>query len=183
VRWFRSLPVWLEFPGIRVIHACWHEPSRASLIPFLDELGCFTEAGIRESYRRGTNAHAAVEILLKGPEQHLPEGINFRDKDGHQREEVRLRWWDRGATTFRRAALGLEGRESELPDSVLPRDFRYQGSTPLFFGHYWLNGSPGITASNAACLDFSVAKEGYLTAYRWSGETQLSKENLVSVAA
>ena len=124
-----------------------------------------------------------ADILLKGPEQRLPEGIHFFDKDGHKREEVRLRWWDQEATTFRKAALGLDGREDELPNSHLPRDFRYRESTPVFFGHYWLNGSPGITASNAACLDFSVAKKGYLTSYRWSGEAQLSEQNLISVAA
>jgi Calcineurin-like phosphoesterase len=183
LRWFRSLPLWLELPDLRVVHAYWHEPSRAALMPFMDEDGRFTEAGVLESYRRGSDAHAAIEILLKGPEQHLPEGIHFFDKDGHKREEVRLRWWDQNATTFRKAALGLEGREDELPDSKLPRDFRYHESTPVFFGHYWLQGSPTITAPNAACLDFSVAKKGYLTAYRWSGETQLSEQNLVSVPA
>jgi len=155
----------------------------AALLPFLDERGCLTQAGLRESYRYGSDAHTAIEILLKGPEQRLPEGTHFFDKDGHKREEVRLRWWDQGATTFRKAALGMDGREEELPDSTLPRDFRYRESTPVFFGHYWLSGSPVITAPNAACLDFSVAKEGYLTAYRWSGETQLSGQNLVSVAA
>ena len=29
---------------------------------------------------------------------------------------------------------------------------------PVFFGHYWLNGSPSITAPNAACLDFHVGE-------------------------
>jgi len=183
IRWFRSLPVWLELPGLRVVHACWHEPSRAALTPFLDERGCSTQTGLRKSYQRGTNAHAAVEILLKGPEQHLPEGIHFFDKDGHRREEVRLRWWDQAATTFRKAALGLDGREDELPNSELPRDFRYYDSKPVFFGHYWLNGPPTMTAPNAACLDFSVAKEGYLTAYRWSGESKLVQDSLVSVSA
>jgi hypothetical protein len=38
-------------------------------------------------------------------------------------------------------------------------------------------------AANAVCLDFSVAKQGFLTAYRWSGETDLSESNLVFVAA
>jgi Calcineurin-like phosphoesterase len=183
VSWFRSLPMCLDLSGLRVVHACWHEPSREALMSLLDERGCLTETGIRESYRYGANAHAAVEILLKGPEQRLPEGIHFFDKDGHKREEVRLRWWDQDATTFRKAALGLEGREDELPDSKLPRDFRYLESKPVFFGHYWLNGTPAITAPNAACLDFSVAKKGYLTAYRWSGEAELSPHSLVSVAA
>jgi hypothetical protein len=53
----------------------------------------------------------------------------------------------------------------------------------VFFGHYWLKDQPEITASNAACLNFSVAKKGYLTAYRWSGERDLTKESLVSVPA
>jgi hypothetical protein len=121
--------------------------------------------------------------LLKGPEQRLPDGIHFFDKDGHKREEVRLRWWDQAATTFRKAALGMEGREHELPDAELPVDFRYREAKPVFFGHYWLKGNPTITSSNAACLDCSVAKKGFLTAYRWSGETKLSEKNLVSVAA
>jgi Calcineurin-like phosphoesterase len=29
--WFRSLPIWLDLPGLRVVHACWHEPSRKAL--------------------------------------------------------------------------------------------------------------------------------------------------------
>ena len=152
-------------------------------MPFLDEAGRFTEEGILESYRHGSDAHAAVEILLKGPEERLPEGIHFFDKDGHKREEVRLRWWDQNATTFRKAALSMDGREDDLPDSPLPRDFRYTANKPVFFGHYWLQGTPTLTAHNAACLDFSVARRGYLTAYRWSGGSRLSFENLISVPA
>ncbi len=59
-----------------------------------------------------------ADILLKGPEQRLPEGIHFFDKDGHKREEVRLRWWDQEATTFRKAALGLDGREMNCPTHI-----------------------------------------------------------------
>jgi hypothetical protein len=82
IRWFRSLPVWLDLSGIRVVHACWHEPSIAALLPFLDERGRFTEAGLRESYRHGSDAHAAVEILLKGPEQRLPRAFIFLTRMG-----------------------------------------------------------------------------------------------------
>jgi hypothetical protein len=152
-------------------------------MPFLDEAGRFTEEGILESYRHGSDAHTAVEILLKGPEERLPAGIHFFDKDGHKREEVRLRWWDQNATTFRKAALSMDGREVEIPDSKLPRDYRYHEGKPVFFGHYWLKDRPEITAPNAACLDFSVAKDGYLTAYRWSGERELIEDSLVSVLA
>ena len=27
ISWFRSLPLWLELDGLRVVHACWHQPS------------------------------------------------------------------------------------------------------------------------------------------------------------
>ena len=75
----------------------------------------------------------------------------------------------------------MEGRENEIPDSRLPTDYRYHESKPVFFGHYWLKDQPLITAPNAACLDFSVAKKGHLAAYRWSGEPDLTKNSLVSV--
>jgi hypothetical protein len=42
---------------------------------------------------------------------------------------------------------------------------------------------PVIVDKAAACLDFSVARNGYLTAYKWSGERELSNENLVYVPA
>jgi hypothetical protein len=83
VSWFKGLPIWLDVPGLRVVHARWHQPSREALKSFLDDRGCLTEAGILERYCRGTAAHAAVEILLKGPEKRLPDGIHFSDKDGH----------------------------------------------------------------------------------------------------
>jgi hypothetical protein len=183
IDWFRSLPLWLDLPGFRVVHACWHDASCEVLKPFLDEAGRFTDEGVFESYRHGTAAHAAVEILLKGPEERLPVGIHFTDKDGQERSKVRLRWWDHDATTFRKAALGMDGREDEIPDSELPRDYRYHGEKPVFFGHYWLKNRPEITAPNAACLDFSVAKDGFLTAYRWTGEAELTKSSLSSVPA
>ena len=97
----------------------------------------------------------AADILLKGPEQTLPSGMSFLDKGGHKRQEVRLRWWDPHATTFKQAAIGLDDRLEELPDVKLPTDFRYLESTPVLFGHYWMPGEPTITNTAAACLDFS----------------------------
>ena len=49
-------------------------------MPFLDETGRLTDEGVLESYRHGSEAHAAVEILLKGPEERLPDGVHFSDK-------------------------------------------------------------------------------------------------------
>jgi hypothetical protein len=94
-----------------------------------------------------------------------------------------LRWWDPGATTLRKAALGMDGMEAKLPDLRVTTDYHYAEKIPVFFGHYWLQGTPVISNDYAACLDFSVAKKGYLTAYRWSGESSLLPNNIVHVKA
>lgn len=182
--WFASLPVWLDLGGIRVVHACWHGASQVRLASAcLDRSGRFHEEGLHKAYRAGTPEQAAADVLLKGPEAQLPGGQSFHDKDGHRRHEARLRWWDSGATTFRLAALGLEGREAELPDDPVPVDYHYQEPIPVMFGHYWMAGRPHLLSPTASCLDFSVAKGGVLTAYRWSGEAVLSSDNLVWVVA
>ncbi|WP_202908495.1 metallophosphoesterase [Labrys sp. WJW] len=182
--WFASLPVWLDLGGLRIVHACWHAASQACLAATcLDSAGRFHGEGLRKAYRSGTPEHLAADVLLKGPEVRLPSGHSFRDKDGHTRHEARLRWWDREATTFRLAALGLEDRRSELLDDPVPAECRYEEAIPVMFGHYWLSGRPQLLSPTASCLDFSVAKGGVLTAYRWSGESVLSNDNLVWVAA
>jgi hypothetical protein len=54
----------------------------------------------------------------------------------------------------------------------------------VFIGHYGLSGQrPEILAENVACLDYSVAKDGFLCAYRWKGEQKLTNENFVCVKA
>jgi hypothetical protein len=184
VEWFQTLPVWLDLPGLRVVHACWYAPAQRMLQPFLDRSQRFTKAGLREASRRDSEAYHAAEILLKGPEDPLPGGHPpFKDKQGHTRHEVRLRWWDPGSTTFRKAALGMNGEEAGLPDLPVTTEHHYAEQIPVFFGHYWLQGTPAISGDYAACLDFSVAKQGFLTAYRWSGETRLSAHNIVYVNA
>jgi hypothetical protein len=120
---------------------------------------------------------------MKGPEERLPDQQTFNDEDGTPRRDVRVRWWDTNATTFRTAAQGWKGSREELPDTALPRDFRYFENVPVLFGHYWETGEPMLTAPNAACLDFGVASKnrGFLTAYRWSGERELAPSHLVYV--
>jgi len=54
----------------------------------------------------------------------------------------------------------------------------------VFYGHYWRQGSPAPGddfTERTACVDFSAAKGGALTAYRWSGERWIRPENYVQV--
>lgn len=182
IGWFRTLPLWLDFGGLRIVHACWHEPSQEVLAGCLDVRNCLTDAALLATHDRRQPAFSAAEVLLKGPEVRLPNGGSFHDKDGHLRHEARLRWWDANATTYRTGTLGMEGRESELPDEAVPAGYAYTDTVPVLFGHYWMHGEPRILQPNASCLDFSVARGGYLTAYRWSGEASLEPGNLVWVA-
>ena len=45
---------------------------------------------------------------------------------------------------------------------------------PVLFGHYWMKGNPILQKENVCCLDYSIAKDGQLVAYRWDGEMKLN---------
>jgi hypothetical protein len=181
VAWFRSLPLWTEFDGAVAIHACWHRDLQAELARLTDAKHVLTEEGWLQALTKGTRAYEITETLLKGPEVALPHGVTFFDKDGHERKNTRVRWWDEEATTFRSAALVDEETASFLPEEAIGSDWLADlGEERLvFFGHYWMAGEPRILHPRRTCLDFSVAKAGHLAAYRHEGETELDPEHLV----
>jgi hypothetical protein len=126
-------------------------------------------------------------VLLKGKEMALPEGISFQDKDGSVRTEVRTRWYMSPiGHTYRTYALQTDEVDCDLSldNSVFEAANPYPASAkPVFVGHYWLSANrPGVLAENVACLDFSVAKGGFLCAYRWQGEQKLTNKHFVWVA-
>jgi hypothetical protein len=57
----------------------------------------------------------------------------------------------------------MDGVEAGLPELPVTTEYHYAETVPVFFGHYWLRGTPVISSDYAACLDFSVAKRGFLT--------------------
>lgn len=59
----------------------------------------------------------------------------------------------------------MEGEEARLPDLPVTTEYNYADKIPVLFGHYWLAGTTVISNDFAACVDFSVAKQGYLAAY------------------
>jgi hypothetical protein len=130
------------------------------------------------------SAFKAADAILKGLEISLPRGLSFTDKEGCIRKEVRLRWWDPDAFTFRQASICDDNLRRQLPDEPIPQHFRigYRNNKPVFFGHYWLREQPAVQSEKVACLDYSVADEGALVAYRWNGEAELSSSNLVPIS-
>ena len=176
--WLRELPLWLELDGLRVVHACWDERCRAVVAAGLATHGGLNEGFLADAYSPGCSLHEAVEVLLKGKEARLPAGVSFRDADGHERTSIRTRWYlPATRQTYRTYALQTAPIECDEPvgETVVRAASPYPaGEKPAFVGHYWLNApAPFLLTSNVACLDFSVAKGGFLCAYRWDGEREL----------
>lgn len=180
---FASMPLWTEFPAFRAIHACWHPGMMADLSGAIDSRNVATEEGLHRILSRGTPEYKASEVLLKGVEANLPEGLSYLDAQGTERVITRTRWWDASARSFRAAALVEPELASQLPESDLPLQsiVEYDGLKPLFFGHYWMPGEPTLLSDRMACLDFSIALDGYLCAYRHDGEMDLDPAKLAWV--
>jgi hypothetical protein len=188
IEWFRTLPLWLDLPGLRVVHACWDDALMQDLQVCYPSINQYLDGDLLvKASRKGRNEHEAIETLLKGKEIELPKGHSFFDKDGHPRHEVRIRWFDGDARTYHDAFLGPEKARSHIPEDPIGADHLLQYShddPPVFIGHYWLDTDPVLLAPNVACLDYSVASSegGKLVAYRWDGEQALSNDKFVYVS-
>ncbi|HMW57588.1 MAG TPA: metallophosphoesterase [Nitrospira sp.] len=190
VMWFLTLPVCLDLPDLRVIHACWHVAALEYLRAFLTVDHCLKQETMILATREPENeaekdtpemtVFKAVEAVLKGVEVPLPAPHTIRDKDGHDRNRVRVRWWDNGATDYRCAAMLADHERAAFPDDPVPPHalIGHDGGKPVFIGHYWLTGAPELLSNKVACVDYSVAKGGKLVAYRWDGEPTLDERKL-----
>ncbi len=191
LQWFRSLPLWIDLPGFRVVHACWHEKSLELVKRELGGDRFTSNDQIRKASNKEDPLYLAIEILLKGPEIDLevlglPE---FRDKSHEARTNARITWWlehhRASAHLFQNASsFDLDDDQyDEVVKAIEP--FAYQGPEPLFFGHYWQVHSEEMRHATygryAACVDFSAGKDGDLTAYRHSPGQPIALEHYFKV--
>ena len=181
--WFKQLPVYIDLGHIRIIHACWSENALLGIESCLDDNNCIKDLAYPICSEKGNSAYLAIETLMKGPEVKLPDGVYFKDPDGHVRDQSRIKWWlSDQADIKQRLDLGeqLHGADN-LHHTIIDDPLSYDKFLPpVFFGHYWLNhSSPTLLSDNCACLDYSVAKGGKLVAYRWQGEKDLNDKNFV----
>lgn len=182
IDWFRSLPPLYEDDHLRVVHACWHGPSVRVLRETLSN-NLLPHPLPQELAELNTPLARALDAVLKGPEFTLPEGASFTDKDGHQRYAMRYKWWENptGATLGQLSMLPPGEELENLLYTGNPHDHYPTTEKPVFFGHYWLKGTPLLFRHNVCCLDYSVAKGGRLVAYRHDGEQRLDASKLVAV--
>jgi hypothetical protein len=182
--WFMRLPLFMETPDFRVVHACWDQNNIAYLRNVLGGERLSAEV-LYQYWEKDQRFDDAIEQTLKGKELKLSEEHAFTDKDGHQRQELRIRWWDnpKGFTYKEYSVELMENLPNDTIHEQLIADATWYLETekPVFFGHYWLKGNISLFRHNVCCLDYSVAKKGHLVAYRWEGEQTLDPAKLISV--
>ena len=184
LEWFKTMPLYYETADFRAIHACWDTNNISTLRLELNN-DRLTEKLLRQSVIKGTEIYRTIDETLKGKEIRLPKDVSFNDKDNTERTVIRIKWWeDPSKSTYRKiSVIPIENLPDELIDlSQLSNSIYYsKDKRPVFFGHYGLNGHPELIKGNVCCLDYGVAKNGYLVAYRFDGEKELSNEKFIFV--
>lgn len=162
IEWFKVLPMYLDLPECRVVHAFWSDANVEWLKANYTKLD---KTFLEQSTVKGTKAYKVVEDTLKGVEQVLPHGFTFDDKDGNTRKECRIKWWADKVDTLQDVLMECPLDLVNAPIEFDFSQYTYSDPKPLFFGHYWLKGfPPKHSSTNAFCLDYSIAKGGVLVA-------------------
>lgn len=182
IKWMRTLPMFLELDGIRVVHACWQDENIAVLKENVTEMK-MRKSFLRRVSKNNSELSKAFWQTCKGIDFHLPKDLLVYDETGQAHRSFRSKWWlNPEGMTFR--DLSFESR-FELPPYTIPKELNhsrqpYGENEPVtFFGHYCMRNGDNIVAPNLCCLDSCVSRNGKLAAYRWSGEEKLLPENLI----
>lgn len=175
--WFlETMPLWLEFDGLRIVHACWSMEA-IDIVKKRRPNGYLKLDDLEEIAAKQSIFAKAVELIVSGPEYKLPDGFSFHDKNGKKRKNVRLAWWNTNADTWQNATLSVPDK-SELPDTLLPSDALTEiyctDAPPVLVGHYKMTGTPAVQNKKATSLDFPEKP----CVYHWSGEAELTEINL-----
>ena len=184
IDWFKTLPLFYETDTFRAVHACWDNNNIQYIKKNLKN-NRLTDELIFQSVKQGTALNKAIDQTLKGKELKMPNGLFFTDKDGNERNEFRIKWWENPAVmTYKSISIvPFENLpDQSIEDSVIKRDEYYPADDKkVFFGHYWLEGEPCLYKENVCCLDYSVAKGGKLVAYQLDNEFLLDENKLIYV--
>ena len=78
-----------------------------------------------------------------------------------------------------------KGGDQPIPPTDVARIKGYKEDVPVFFGHYWLKSKNPESfkpqTGKICCLDYSIAKNGWLVAYTWDGEESLANKKFTWV--
>lgn len=186
LKWMRKLPFFLDLDGIRVVHACWSDKH----INIIKE-DISKEIPVKDIFRNyfkkpQLELSKAITILTKGMDFELPGDLKIINNKGISPRSFRMRWWEEAeGKTFEE--ISFESKFTlpsyTIPEQILPTSINYgEEKPPVFFGHYSRYEGPHIIKPNICCIDSWIAGSKTLTAYCWSGEKSLIKENLVQIS-
>ena len=119
--------------------------------------------------------------LTKGVEIDLPAGHQFHDKDGHARHNVRVRWWDASADTYRKAAIVDTLTRAEATRYTNSKIGVALATTAPSRCSLVIIGGTGFHSRfcpGSPAWITPHGKGGPLVAYRWEGEP--SSERIIS---
>ncbi len=182
LKWMRTLPMFLDFGDIRVVHACWDDEN-IKLIKNTVTEPKLTKTVLREIALNGTKFSEKFWETCKGIDFQLPRDLLVFDDEGRPHRSFRMKWWESPAgKTFKE--VSLESRFDlpayTIPKEIIPIRKAYSPNDPIvFFGHYCLKECCNILAENLCCVDSCVTRTGKLLAYRWEGEKKLEKSNFI----
>ncbi|MCP3929366.1 MAG: hypothetical protein GY705_09730 [Bacteroidetes bacterium] len=183
LNWFKTLPIFLELNGIRIVHAAWI-PSAIEFIKTAYPQNCLTDKLILKSTDNNNPEFDVVRSLLKGIEINLLKKKATSNNSKKNTKKIRMKWWENAAgKSMRNLAARYPEKVLDIPfpDEFYEKDISYPPKDiPLFMGHYCLNGKlPYLLADNVCCVDFCVTKGKRIVAYRWDGEQSLSIKKFV----
>ena len=151
LEWFKTLPLFYETATFRAVHACWDDDNIEYLRKKLMD-GRLTDHLLLQSVKKGTHLNKAIEETLKGREMKMPPGLFFADKDGTERNEIRIKWWENPAEmTYKSISIEPLDNLPELPIDITnlnTTNFYSVEDKKVFFGHYWLKGEPSLYKQN-----------------------------------
>lgn len=105
IAWFKTLPLYLELPELRAVHACYDYRQLDVIRKYLGPKFLLSDEIIALAFTKDSDLYLAIETCLKGIEIDLPAGLSYPDKDGIIRHNVRCNWWDPNLKKFREVAL------------------------------------------------------------------------------
>ncbi len=178
MQWFSGLPLFLDLPGLRAVHACWDDEA----IDQLREIGPLQGETLENHSIKKTSGYEIMSQIVNGPEGILPRGYRHETADGTMRSEFRLKWWlDLSLATCQEAVFPANETVPDVFPEYMPQTGYPENAPITFFGHYALKHTePAPIRSNLACLDYGTGKGGFLCAYRWDGETTIDPTKFVT---
>ncbi len=185
LKWMRTLPLFLDLGKFRVIHAYWNDGE-------IDKLkNSFPGGKLKKSLLKDIHKNHPVESailykILKGLEFRCPKDLIIKCNKGMSRKLFTINWWDSPEDkTFQELSFGNKFilPDYHVPTELAPHFDPYKPDQPIvFIGHYCLSEGAEIVQKNICCIDSCVDSTGVLSAYRWSGETELNKENILRIS-